>query len=476
MLSNNTTLDSSKIPSLTLRSHLDNLINASKQGNVTSALLWLGQINGLSAKEDGSTIGTGIQPLTLNSVRYIFRPNMSKSDDNTTNNLNEVKQHSPLYYAALNGHYNLVEYYLSLYLIYAAKITFNTMHTSQSFRSWFIQVNSSNSKKKKKAYHKKKKKDEEMSSSSSSFFGLADYDECAIQSKNRQTKNVLIGKKINIAYAMSIVEKASFSCVPYEALIKPRLKTIYVKMKTVTEKKRKKWLMRPAINNDEKYNCDDGSFSNNNYKYQDDNEAKNEFLSIHSDNHSMSASESGISHIEDDYEIVEHPLLSIELIDTEKDMLAVEVSLQEEKCDIERSYDDESTTMSFQSFITRATWLPKSLKDAFLCQQKVEPEVESENLVKSIASVREQKKTNQDAKIVIDKNLESNNIVGDTPTHTKANKREISSKEEITTRKGKKKFRMVKGLKKSNTHSVPKKIDSIQARRNVFSIKSKGNK
>ncbi len=232
------------------------MIKASIQGNMTSGLLWLGQINALCHEEEEQEeaithhrSNNEIYPLELRSIKYLFYQNDQKR--------------SPLYHAAHNGHHHLVEYYLSLYLIFSTKITFHSIHKNKTFRSWLFEVSHSNYKEndknsnnshvdhdfdatKQKSITRDGTKCDLTSYTSS--FSPSDYDQCAIQSNDHNVQNVMIHKKVDVAYAMKVIDQASFSCVPYNALIQPRMKQIYFDVKSVLKKKR---MHRERLNNHE---------------------------------------------------------------------------------------------------------------------------------------------------------------------------------------------------------------------------------
>lgn len=346
---------------MTLTSYLNSLINASKQGNMTSSLLWLGQINALEVAEATTTPRNDIdnainkndaqpQPLPLNllSVEYIFRPHPNNRDSSK----------SALFHAALNGHYHLVEYYLSLYLVYAIRITRNSINTKQPFRTWFMQFNNCCASDKRKKPYKTEQKESEKPAS---FFSLADYDQCVIQSSEGNVRNVMIKKMIDLSYAMKVVDKASFSCVPYTTLIQPRMKQIYVEVKDITQKKGE------ISNYDDE--IDSFSIGNNNGEainyFSSHDIKKNDIHDAYSDSKSICPL------VEKDYTIVRNPrsVLSIQYVDIEDDILAVEVKLQDRKYQEGTSLDgqnyqqstfdsDENTLNTRETFATRASWLP----------------------------------------------------------------------------------------------------------------------
>ncbi len=365
---------------MTLASYIDSLISASKQGNMTSALLWLGQINAL-----GVTATTGnnakdttskdvLKPLNLLSVEYIFRPQPNSRKDSK----------SALFHAALNGHYHLVEYYLSLYLVYAISITMDSIKTKQSFRRWFIQLNCSGGR--KKSYKKKHKENKK----SKSFFGVADYDQCVISSTEEDVMNVMVKKKVDISYAMKVVDQASFSCVPYSSLIEPRMEQIYHEVKNVTEKKKKKMMMGKRLNCDDiyydeigPYTIEDGLHGYNNSVEDSDIFTDDDFDKNDKSN-DCADSKSFCSLVEKEYTIIENPdwcsVLSIQYVDIEDDILAVEVELRDKTRQHDISIDvqscsqkafvtdrgstlgdDENTLNSRETFATRASWLPNKI-------------------------------------------------------------------------------------------------------------------
>lgn len=370
-----------------LKSFLGNLIIASKQGNITSALLWLGQINSLNHIRPGSVGGVkdddivGVQPLTLHSIQYVFRPSESSPTPTTkttgTGGYDKKKQHSPFLHAVLKGHHDLVEYYLSLYLIYATKISFTTINKNQSFQEWFLQLNNTANKKGKKVSSKKKNKQASSSSSyssQSSFFNHFDFDQCVVQSNNEDVRDVMTRKNIDIPYAMKVVDQASFSCVPYETLIQPRMKEIYLNVKNVTNKQKEKMSSRSQQ-----------------FSHHDNDESSD----------SDSDYQSCISYSEESYTIIENPnhnfssTISIRYVNVENDLVSVEVEVCDEKMlntntasniptleylskesidsDVEKSstynLSDDNSLMKSESFLSRATWLRQSFSNVMQFKQ-----------------------------------------------------------------------------------------------------------
>lgn len=209
-----------------VRSYIRNLNNASESGNVTAALLWLGQLNTLvtmngtdftSKLRKQRDTDVDIQPLTIDTVKFIFY-SCWKENNEEDQMVTYESHHSALYTAAINGHYKLVEYYLSLYLVYALKITFSNIHISQSFRTWFFGGSAN------------------IGNYLLSYFNASDYDQCVLQSNEPKVLEVMMKKKIDIPFAMKVVDQGRMTCFPYRELILPRMSLIYANVKDLTEK------------------------------------------------------------------------------------------------------------------------------------------------------------------------------------------------------------------------------------------------
>lgn len=310
---------------------------------MTSGLLWLGQMNSIRhdkrlqlGQSKGSHHGYSkdkIRPLDKKTIKYLFYQN--------------DQQNSALYHAAFNGHYELVEYYLCLYLIFSIKISSETIHKNQSFRSWFQEFNSSTKKKTKKTKKTERKefnaaavignrgsKNNERSKSSP-IFSLSDYDQCIVQANDDRVLNVMVKKNIDIAYAMKVIDRASFSCVPYAALIQPRMKKIYMDVKRIIEKERKKRIRKHKMVNDTDnsaiYNCHDDDLS-----HDDDSKTHAIRLFDEETNCSDDDNSSCFSCDEEDFIIVSHGIpgysddaYQISFTDAEPDLLCIEVALVE---------------------------------------------------------------------------------------------------------------------------------------------------
>lgn len=303
----------------------DNLINSAVQGNITSSLLWIGQINSiLHQRQDlPSSIGGSfnqanseceIYPLDMKAIKYVFYQNHQRR--------------SALHYAACNGHHDLVEYFLSLYLIFAMKISFDSIHKSQSFRSWFLDVNRFPTNKKKKHRRCDNSFEKQGDQKTSLVFSLQDYDQCMMQSNNQKVVNIMVEKKIDVAHAMRIVDQASFSCLPYIALIQPRMKKIYLDVKRVIEKKRRRNILKPVLVYDDENDIREFHYQEDDLSYDD-----SDVFSMDGNDHSDDDANSCFSCDKDDFVVVEGRAndslnaTSVHFINVESDMLQTEVEL-----------------------------------------------------------------------------------------------------------------------------------------------------
>ena len=348
----------------------DNLIHAAAQGNVTSSLLWLGQINViLHQRQDfPSSIGSSnqgngeckIYPLDMKAIKYAFCQN--------------DQRRSAFHHAACNGHHNLVEYFLSLYLIFAIKISFDSIHNSQSFRSWFLDLNTSlkNTKEKHKRYDKilLKQKDEKKASF---VFSLKDYDQCMMQSKNQKVVNVMVKKNIDVAHAMRIVEQASFSCVPYIALIQPRMKKIYLDVKRVIEKKKRRNILKPVLVYDDENDVRELNYQDDDLSY-DDSDA----ISLDRNDYSSIDADSCFSCDKEDFVVVKRRAndssnpTSVYSTNDELDIVEIEVELvNDENVAISKALRDKFISHpkrnrfnNFKGLMNRAFWISTPLRDS----------------------------------------------------------------------------------------------------------------
>ncbi len=196
-----------------VRSYIRNLNNVSDSGNITAALLWLGQLNTIvtmSGTDINSNLSkqrdtnVDIQPITIDTVKFIFY-SCWKENNEDDQMVTYDSRHSALYTAAINGHHKLVEYYLSLYLLYSLKITFSNLHTSQSFRTWFFGGSAN------------------IGDHLPSYFNASDYDQCVLQSNEQKILEVMMKNSIDIAFAMKVVDQGRVTCVPYRQLILPNV-------------------------------------------------------------------------------------------------------------------------------------------------------------------------------------------------------------------------------------------------------------
>jgi len=136
----------------------------------------------------------------------------------------DIEERSALYYAALTGHTQLVELYLSLYLLCSVIITKSTTQNEfggLTFSQWFDKLGTRNMCLGKK-------------------FSKADYDVCVLNALSEDVRHVMTKKKITIEYALNVVNsivetfvKVKLFCLanaPWKAIV-GKMEDVETKMK-----------------------------------------------------------------------------------------------------------------------------------------------------------------------------------------------------------------------------------------------------
>lgn len=256
------------------------------------------------------------------------------------------------------------------------------MHTSQSFHSWFLQLNAS-IKMGKNAL-------------SQPFFTLADYDKILQSSDQSMFNVIMMKKKIDITYAMKVFDQASLgsSCVLYTNLIQPRINKICMDIKCVNDKKKNKVTRRPELNFKDYYEEDaTDAFSIDEFHCQHDVDDDSDVFSIgkfqsqHNDDFGDDnfSIDDFRSHVDSESQLsllfCKEDCVTVKEIDDEEwsfvssfhlsigcEMDAIAVKLQNKKEERVTKLsvmshqteanviDDGSSLSSFESFVTQSTW------------------------------------------------------------------------------------------------------------------------
>ena len=175
-----------------IMSRLEDLKNESKRGRMKQAFSLLAEID---AYENFKTLPV-LQELTKTGVKHLFEADM--------------EERSAIYYAAYSGNFHLLEFYLSLFLVYYVKLDPVNVGTYQTFRDWFAQIGTTQLKLRKS-------------------FTMTAYDTCFLNALNEKTRFILSRKNVSIDQAIQCIEK-NLNSQESVRLLKPKISVIQEKM------------------------------------------------------------------------------------------------------------------------------------------------------------------------------------------------------------------------------------------------------